>query len=85
MYNNKIIGMRGNHEIKLKNGCFSLYIEYNKKYFSIPKYILDNIESLDLDECNNILDYHFKIKPNVIDNSNVTIKNSFVDIVKINK
>ena len=23
------------HEIKLKNGCYSLYIEYNNKLFSI--------------------------------------------------
>ena len=82
MYNNKIIGIRGNHEIKLKNGCFSLYIEYNKKYFSIPKYILDDIESLDLDKCNNILDYHFKTKQNDINISNVTTKKSFLDIVK---
>jgi hypothetical protein len=82
MYNNKIIGMRGNHEIKLKNGCFSLYIEYNKKYFSIPKYILDNIESLDLDICNKIIDYHFKIKQNVINDTNNTVKKSFLDIVK---
>ena len=81
MYNNKIIGIRGNHEIKLKNGCFSLYIEYNKKYFSIPKYILDDIESLDLDKCNNILDYHFKTKQNDINISNVTTKKSFLDIV----
>ena len=51
-------------------------------YKKSTAYILDNIESLDLDECNNILDYHFKIKPIVIDNSNVTTKKSFLDIVK---
>jgi hypothetical protein len=82
LYNNKIIGIRENHDIKLKNGCFSLYIEYDKKCLSIPKYVLDDIESLDLDICNKIIDYHFKIKQNVINDTNNTVKKSFLDIVK---
>ena len=91
LYNNKLIGVRGNHEIKLKNGCYSLYIEYNNKLFSIPKYVLDSIDNLDLVACNKIIDYHCRIKtPDAKPtNSNelepeITIptKASFLDIVK---
>ena len=34
LYNNKVIGIRGNHEITLKNGCYSLYLNYNNKIYS---------------------------------------------------
>ena len=58
MYNNKLIGIRDDKEIRIKNGKYSLYISYDNKMYSIPKYILDNLELLNYDSCNNIIDYH---------------------------
>ena len=58
MYNNKLIGIRDDKEIRIKNGKYSLYISYDNKMYSIPKAILDNLDLLNYDSCNNIIDYH---------------------------
>ena len=96
MYNNKLIGIRDDKEIRIKNGKYSLYISYDNKMYSIPKYILDNLELLNIDSCNNIIDYHLnksikdiknvvKIEDikNVDTHEEVIVKKkSFLDIVK---
>lgn len=97
-YNNKLIGIREDKEIRIKNGKYSLYISYDNKMYSIPKYILDNLELLNIDSCNNIIDYHLKktsknneiqedIEPShgCLDGgftTNEPKKKSFLDIVK---
>ena len=40
-YNNKIIGIRDNMDVILKNGQFGLYVIWNKQLFTLPKFAID--------------------------------------------
>ena len=81
-YNNKIIGTREGKEIKIKNGKYSLYISYDDKIYSIPKYILDNLELLNIESCYNIIDYHINKASKIKEEIKPIQKKSFLDIVK---
>ena len=80
MYNNKLIGIRDDNEIRIKNGKFSLYISYDNKMYSIPKHILDNLELLNIDSCNTIIDYHLNKCSNI---KNVEIKEDIKNVVLV--
>ena len=98
LYNNKIIGIRDNMDVILKNGQFGLYLIHDKKLYTLPKFILDKLDKLDIKTCNYIIDYQLKIKNNVSttsDNIDITddnnivnhvipLKKSFLDVVKSN-
>ena len=97
-YNNKIIGIRDNMDVILKNGQFGLYLIHDKKLYTLPKFILDKLDTLDIKKANYIIDYQNKIKNNVsssptnenidiTDDNNIVdnilpVKKSFLDAVK---
>ena len=97
-YNNKIIGIRDNMDVILKNGQFGLYLIHDKKLYTLPKFILDKLDTLDIKKANYIIDYQNKIKNNVsisnediniTDDNNVVdniipVKKTFLDAVKSN-
>jgi hypothetical protein len=98
-YNDKVVGTLGNHEVILKNGYYSLYIKYNNKLYSIPNYMLNDIDSFNLDKANDIIVYQTQNKeiPIIKDNietpiikANIEIpiikpKKSFLQAVKNNQ
>ena len=97
-YNNKIIGIWDNMDVILKNGQYGLYLIHDKKLYTLPKFILDKLDTLDIKKANYIIDYQNKIKNNVsttnenidiTDDNNIVdniipIKKSFLDAVKSN-
>ncbi len=98
LYNNKLIGKRDNKDVILKNGCYGLYLIWNKQLYTHPKFILDKLDTLDIKKANYILDYQNKIKNNIsssptnedfnisddndIVNNIIPIQKSFLDVVK---
>jgi hypothetical protein len=50
--------------------------------YSIPKYILDNLELLNNESCNNIIDYHLNKSSKKEEDIKPIQKKSFLDIVK---
>ena len=62
LYNNKLIGTRDDKDVVLKNGCYGLYLIHDKKLYTLPKFILDKLDTLDIKLCNYIIDYQNKIK-----------------------
>jgi hypothetical protein len=97
-YNNKFIGKRDDKDVVLKNGQYGLYLIHDKKLYTLPKFILDKLDTLDIKVCNYIIDYQNKIKNNspktnednnISDDNNVVnniipSKKSFLDAVKSN-
>jgi hypothetical protein len=97
-YNNKIIGKRDDQDVVLKNGQYGLYLIHDKKLYTLPKFILDKLDTLDIKKANYIIDYQLKIKNNnpttnedinVTDDNNIVeniipTKKSFLDAVKSN-
>ena len=97
-YNNKFIGKREDKDVVLKNGQYGLYLIHDKKLYTLPKFILDKLDTLDIKVCNYIIDYQNKIKNNspktnedinISDDNNVVnniipSKKSFLDAVKSN-
>ena len=88
IYHNKLIGYRDNKDVILKNGQYGLYIIWNKLLFTLPKFILDKLDKLDIKTCNYVIDYQLKIKNNnnnnnnntsVNDDTNITDDNNIVD------
>ncbi len=63
-YNNKLIGIRDDKDVVLKNGQYGLYVIWNKQLYTLPKFILDKIDTLDIKKANYIIDYQNKIKNN---------------------
>ena len=100
LYDNKLIGIRDNKDVVLKNGQFGLYVIWNKQLFTLPKFAVDKLDKLDIKTCNYIIDYQNKIKNNVStsptnedinisDDNNIIdhiipVKKSFLDAVKSN-
>ena len=98
LYNNKLIGSRDNKDVILKNGQYGLYLIHDKKLYTLPKFILDKLDTLDIKKANYIIDYQLKIKNNVstsstnenidiTDDNNIVdnilpVKKSFLDAVK---
>jgi len=97
-YNNKLIGIRDDKDVVLKNGQYGLYVIWNKQLYTLPKFILDKLDTLDIKKANYIIDYQNKIKNNnpptnenidITDDNNIIdhiipIKKSFLDAVKSN-
>lgn len=97
-YNNKLIGIRDDKDVVLKNGQYGLYVIWNKQLYTLPKFILDKIDTLDIKKANYIIDYQNKIKNNnpptnenidITDDNNIIdhiipLKKSFLDAVKSN-
>jgi len=97
-YNNKLIGIRDDKDVVLKNGQYGLYVIWNKQLYTLPKFILDKLDTLDIKKANYIIDYQNKIKNNnpptnenidIADDNNIIdhiipIKKSFLDAVKSN-
>ena len=84
LYNNKLIGSRDNKDVILKNGCYGLYLIHDKKLYTLPKFILDKLDTLDIKTCNYIINYQLKIKNNVStstinENIDITDDNIIVD------
>jgi topoisomerase IA-like protein len=84
-YNNKLIGTRDDKDVVLKNGCYGLYLIHDKKLYTLPKFILDKLDTLDIKLCNYIIDYQNKIK-NITPTStnediNITDDNNIVNDV----
>jgi topoisomerase IA-like protein len=63
IYHNKVLGQRDDKDITLKTGSYGLYIIWNKQLFTLPKFILNKLDELDIKVCNYIIDYQLKIKP----------------------
>ncbi len=99
LYNNKLIGTRDDKDVVLKNSCYGLYLIHDKKLYTLPKFILDKLDTLDIKLCNYIIDYQNKIKNitptttnediDITDNNNIVediipVKKSFLDAVKSN-
>jgi hypothetical protein len=90
-YNNKLIGTRDDKDVVLKNGCYGLYLIHDKKLYTLPKFILDKLDTLDIKLCNYIIDYQNKIKsntsiPTTNEDVNITDDNNIVDdIIPIKK
>jgi hypothetical protein len=98
LYNNKFIGIRDEKDVVLKNGCYGLYLIHDKKLYTLPKFILDKLDTLDIKKANYIIDYQLKIKynnstsnedNNITDDNNIVdnilpVKKSFLDAVKSN-
>ena len=100
LYNNKFIGKRDDKDVVLKNGQYGLYLIHDKKLYTLPKFILDKLDTLDIKKANYIIDYQNKIKNNIsssptnediniTDDNNVVnniipSKKSFLDAVKSN-
>ena len=83
-YNNKIIGKRDDQDVVLKNGQYGLYLIHDKKLYTLPKFILDKLDTLDIKKANYIIDYQNKIKNNVSttnEDTNITDDNNIVDHV----
>ncbi len=97
-YNNKLIGIRDDKDVVLKNGQYGLYVIWNKQLYTLPKFILDKLDTLDIKKANYIIDYQNKIKNNnpptnenidITDDNNIIdhiipLKKSFLDAVKSN-
>ena len=97
-YNNKLIGSRDDKDVVLKNGQYGLYVIWNKQLYTLPKFILDKLDTLDIKKANYIIDYQNKIKNNnpptnenidITDDNNIIdhiipLKKSFLDAVKSN-
>ena len=97
-YNNKFIGKREDKDVVLKNGQYGLYLIHDKKLYTLPKFILDKLDTLDIKKANYIIDYQNKIKNNIsssptnediniTDDNNVVnniipSKKSFLDVVR---
>ena len=62
LYHNKLIGSRDDKDVILKNGQFGLYLVHDKKLYTLPKFILDKLDTLDIKLANYIIDYQLKIK-----------------------
>ena len=62
LYNNKLIGSRDDKDVVLKNGQYGLYLVHDKKLYTLPKFILDKLDTLDIKKANYIIDYQLKIK-----------------------
>jgi hypothetical protein len=99
LYNDKLIGIRENKDVVLKNGQYGLYIIWNKQLFTLPKFTLDKLDKLNMKTCNYIIDYQLKIKSNptttnddinITDDNNIVNnvlqepKKSFLDVAKSN-
>lgn len=97
-YNNKLIGIRDDKDVVLKNGQYGLYLIHDKNLYTLPKFILDKLDTLDIKKANYIIDYQNKIKNNnpptnenidITDDNNIIdhiipLKKSFLDAVKSN-
>jgi hypothetical protein len=47
-YNNKLIGIRDDKDVVLKNGQYGLYVIWNKQLFTLPKFAVDKLDKLDI-------------------------------------